>query len=235
MSKSLSDKLKTGIFLVGGLTGALAISGCLTEAMRQRMDERAEEYERNGPSISPYTGLAVFGNLNAGNAKTPREAAAWRASADFGSRQEQRQNAIDAAKAGKSDQTIVVNNYPQPQTPNREAPKPWPKAFVCNYLKDIDGDGISYPDEVIGEKRKFTTKESICFVRGIEGEGDFTFKVFDGQGKLLWTYNDSYNKKNGKYTISTFAPGAIKPGTYLGVWYNGEKADGSSQIEVVNE
>ena len=151
------------------------------------------------------------------------------------------------AKEGRSETVVVVqqpreensnNNNPQPQVQNqpqnREVSKPWPKTFACNYMKDINEDGvITYPDEVIGEKRKFTTKEKITIVRGPEGEGDFTFKVFDKEDNLF--YKNLQNKKNGRCTVRICAPGTLKAGTYLVVWYNGEKVDSSLQIEVINE
>jgi len=144
-------------------------------------------------------------------------------------------NGVEANEAYRARTASQEGQYRlQPQ--NREVPKPWPKAFVCNYLKDINEDGrIAYPDEIVGEKRKFTLKEQITFVRGPEGEGNFIFKVFDGEGRLLGEYNDGLNKKMGDFHAKAYQPGALKPGTYLMVWYNGEKADGSSQIEVVNE
>jgi len=93
MSKSLDGVVKhakRAAAVTAGLVGSVLSSGCL----------------EGDPGAALFSTAAVVGGYNRDTATTQKQAAGWNAYSNLGGAMAQRQNAIDAARAGQT--TVVV-------------------------------------------------------------------------------------------------------------------------------
>lgn len=114
--------------------------------------------------------------------------------------------------------------------------------ITCNYLEDMNGQGISFPDDYVGAKKRFKTMEKITFALHsilVKKENKIKFIAKDSNGDKIhlseqsWKYlSDDPTSYEGKNCCCYLSFSTDKEGTVRGSWYLEDKFIGFSEVEV---
>jgi len=220
MGKSLTNKVKNYI-LFGGLVGALTLTGC--ESMRE--------------DITPAMAISVMSKVNAMKATNPDKARAWAATSDFADKYGARENALDAAREGKT--VVIVNgqnenkgNQDNRQNNNDNQIKVDEDfMFVCSGYTDKNNDGMCQFDEFSDFKADRLYGKYFYFILyNTAKRGDIRFVIKNESGKIIREEIDKDIKK-GSVQCRSPPPEGCPYGTYTGWWYRDEVLLGVKSVE----
>jgi len=149
------------------------------------------------------------------------------------------------AEVEKSSQDINSDN-PDLKLPEGATLQNGRYFITCNYLDDMNGLGISFPDDYVWIKKKFTNKEQITFAVHsilVKKTNKIKFIAKDTNGRVVssqdlslgFTDNQGLAGKNCCYQICLSLGEGWSigtEGTIRGIWYLDDNFIGFSEIEI---